>query len=122
MHLVGEQAAIAWFVGIGSKKVSSARAERAVGKGFHGADAKLGTAESVADAEFSLVVDVVDDVERRRFAWCSSPRLEKFPYTRDVGELGRHVLHAGDADGSGMCRGAFHGVYAVIVRRGPESL
>ena len=57
MHFVGEQAVVVGLIVEGLEEVGGGRAERAVGVSLERADAKIGAAEGVPDADLDLIID-----------------------------------------------------------------
>ena len=68
MHRVGKNAAIVGLVVEGLEEIGGRRAERAVGVGLERANAQIRAAESVADADLHLVVDLLKSAARHRCA------------------------------------------------------
>ena len=67
------------------------------------------------DADFHLVVDAGDQ-GRGIDARSQLPALQQLIVNRDVRIFRIHVLHAGDAERSGVRQGAFHRLHPLIVR------
>ena len=57
MHFVGEQAVVVGLVAEGFEEVCGGRSQGAVGVGLERADAKIGAAKGVPDADFDLIID-----------------------------------------------------------------
>src|SRR5579872_528689 len=108
LHSFTEQAAITRFVAVGLEKICRAGSERAISKSFDRSDTKIWSSKSVPNANFYLIVNLVDE-------WGSvNPRgqfiiLQQFGIGGDVSVVGIHMLHACDSERRGIFERATHG-------------